>query len=53
MFTRMGGEGSDSVPGGKTGTGVQLSVLEEEEREGGRISSPGWPGRWNSRVILP
>jgi len=52
MFTRMGGEGSDSVPGGKTGTGVQLSVLEEE-REGGRISSPGWPGRWNSRVILP
>ena len=50
MLTRIGGEGSDSVPGGCTGTGVQFGV---EEGDGGRISNPGCPGRWNKRVMEP
>jgi len=57
MLTRMGGEGSDSVPAGKTGTGVQGAVLPKSRlavrADGGIISRPGWPGRWKRRVIEP
>ena len=58
MLTKMGGLGSDSVPGGKTGTGVHgalllvflwLGIWED----GGMISRPGWPGRWKRRVMEP
>lgn len=49
MLTRMGGEGSVSVDGGRTGTGVQFWIVDE----GGRISRPGWPGRWKRRVSEP
>jgi hypothetical protein len=49
MFTRMGGLGSLSVPGGKTGTGVHAAVGPKLRSEvlvsGGMISSPGCPGR--------
>lgn len=43
--------------GGETGTGVQ-GADEEKSREGvrelgGMISRPGWPGRWNRRVMDP
>lgn len=47
MLTRIGGAGSFSVPGGWIGTGVKV------EDEGGRISSPGWPGRWKRSVMDP
>ena len=51
MFTSIGGDGSDSVVGGKTGTGVHFCDVAGVE--GGRISRPGCPGRWNRRVIEP
>jgi hypothetical protein len=45
MLTRIGGEGSDSVPAGKTGTGVQgallLKLRSAVRADGGIISSPG------------
>lgn len=50
MFTRIGGDGSFSVVGGWIGTGVHFG---SEEEDGGRISRPGWEGRWNKRVIDP
>lgn len=59
MLTRIGGLGSDSVPGGKTGTGVQGALLlvflgwPGIREEGGMISRPGWPGRWKRRVMEP
>lgn len=51
MLTRIGGDGSDSVVGGKTGTGVHVEDVEGEDGE--RISRPGWPGRWKRRVREP
>jgi hypothetical protein len=51
MLTNIGGDGSLSVPGGKTGTGVHGAALlvsrwpEGESVEGGIISRPGCPGR--------
>ena len=51
MLTRIGGEGSVSVPGGKTGTGVHSGGALDAD--GGRISRPGCPGRWNKRVMEP
>lgn len=54
MLTRIGGEGSDSVVGGKTGTGVHVCVCDDKEDGiGGRISRPGWPGLWKRRVREP
>lgn len=46
MLTRMGGEGSDSVPAGRTGTGAQAFSRV-------RISRPAWPARRKSRVMEP
>lgn len=46
MLTKIGGEGSFSVPGGQTGTGAQLFL-------GVRISSPAWPLRRNKSVTEP
>lgn len=51
ILTKIGGEGSFSVPGGNTGTGVQAAVLLKfrspfiSRADGGMISRPGWPGR--------
>ena len=46
MLTRIGGNSSSSVPGGKTGAGDQVEA-------GLRISKPGCKGRWNSSVSEP
>lgn len=57
MFTRIGGLGSFSVPGGKTGTGVHAAVgpkfRSSPRVPGGMISRPGCPGLWKRRVMEP
>jgi len=46
ILTKIGGNGSHSVPGGQIGT------LDQDMREV-RISRPGWEGRWKRRVSDP